>query len=106
MICLFLRWMGRICKNDFASPLQPSEHTHVSQLFEKRKVGFLHAYGWAAVLGWTSNGGGWAGCPGVNAPSMKLRPKIRCRLHARATVKTNTRKKESAIGIIAPKRVL
>jgi hypothetical protein len=46
--------MGRNCKNDFASPLQPSEHTHVSQLFEKRKVGFLHAYGWAAVLGFIS----------------------------------------------------
>jgi hypothetical protein len=43
--------MGRICKNDFASPLQPSEHTHVSQLFEKRKVGFLHAMAGRLFLG-------------------------------------------------------
>ena len=42
---LFLRWMREICKNDFASPLQPSEHSCVSKLFEKRKVGFLYAYG-------------------------------------------------------------
>jgi hypothetical protein len=56
--------MGRICKNDFASPLQPSEHSYVSKLFEKRKIGSLHAYGnvWVAVLGWACNGGRISGC--------------------------------------------
>jgi hypothetical protein len=57
--------MEKICKSDFASPLQPSEHSYVFKLFEKRKVGSLHAYGnvCVAVLRWTCNCGGLAGAP-------------------------------------------
>jgi hypothetical protein len=79
---LFLRWIGAICKNDFVSPLQPSEHSHVSKLFEKRKIGSLHAYGnvCVAVLGWTCSR---SACAERRGAFDEVEAEIRCRLHSR-----------------------